>query len=206
MTRVWWTGCFGVLALVGCRADEQDQAYQPPTFPPPVPREMRLDEPTGAILSKPAPEWAWVEGEALRGLAPDAVLGLRRDERCEGWVAVTPKVESSPRAPARRVLESRLAAAQWDKHVDEDVLYANHTARRWEIQRRDGDTVVSERTSFLIEGPRLFAVHARARDTDYGRRRRCLDAFTAAFDVMMWMPPEGAAETKEGAEAPPADP
>jgi len=161
---------------------------------------VRVHEATGAILTRPDDAWVWVEGAALTTFEPDAVMGFVRGKTCEGWVAVTPRVEPSPRPAALRALAERRAVATWDVHVDEDALYASHTARRWEIQRRDGDSVVSERASFLVEGPRLYALHARARDTDYGRRRRCLDTVTAAFDVMPWEPPVEDADVGAPAE------
>ncbi|MFO0748101.1 MAG: hypothetical protein U1F43_20955 [Myxococcota bacterium] len=206
--RWGWALVVGVLAA-GCGKADEEQPYETPTFPPPPPKEMRLDKPTGAILSKPAPEWQWLEGAALKALDPDAALGLRRDERCEGWVAVTPAGEPSPRSAALRLLAGRQAEATWDVHVDEDLLYLGHTARRWEIQRRNGDAWVSERTSVLVEGPRLYALHARSRDTDYGRRRRCLDALTAALDVMMYQPPRAPevpppADASDAQAAPPS--
>jgi len=184
---------------VSCSERPRDPRGEPPpeamTVPPPPPRESKTDATTGAILTKPEPEWRWLEGDAVKRLDASAVLGVERDEDCVGWVAVTAKVEASPRSAALAMLEARKAEAKWDVHVDEDVLYASHTARRWEIQRAvagpAGDTKISERSSFLVEGPRLFALHALARNPDYNRRRRCLDQVTAAFDVMMWEPPAG---------------
>jgi len=186
-----WVGIL-LMTVSGCRSDGSDEAYVPPTFPPPPPPETRIDEATGAILAKPEASWAWLEDEALRARGSLAVLGMRRDARCEGWVEVSPATERSPRGRALEALERRQAEAPWEVHVDEDVLYAAHTARRWEIQRPEGDFVVSERSSFLVEGPRLYALRAVARDPEYTRRRRCLDAVTAAFDVMPWEPPVAA--------------
>lgn len=188
----------GVVVLGACRSEADEAPYMPPTFPPPPPPETRMDAVSGAILAKPAASWGWLEGEGLRARGPSAVLGLVRDGRCEGWVEVTNKLEPGPRAAAQRALEARRTEAGWEVQVDEDALYASHTARRWEIQRRDGDTVVSERASFLVEGPRLFALHAVARDPEYTRRRRCLDAVTAAFDVMPWEPPAPPVEDAGG--------
>lgn len=197
-SRVWSALVGGLVAvLVGglvalgaaCGGKSDPEAYEPPTYPPPPPKETRIDQETGAILAKPAPEWQWVEGERLKALEPTAVLGLTSDPDCVGWVAVTDAGDAGPRGPALKMLAARQAEPGWSVHVDEDVLYAGHTARRWEIQRHEGTTFLSERTSFLVEGPRLFALHARAREVDYGRRRRCLDALTAAFDVMMYEPP-----------------
>lgn len=179
--------------LGACRGEPEKRpgVDDPPTFvpPPAPPPETRVDEPSGAILMKPPTGWTWLEAGALRALDAAAVLGMRLDERCAGWVAVGEKVEPSPRPAAARVLAARRAVGSWDVQVDEDVLFANHTARRWEIQGKDAGVAVSERASFLVEGPRLFSVHARSRDDLYSRRRRCLDAVTAAFDVMPWEPP-----------------
>lgn len=180
-----------------CEGKARDPRGEPPpeamTVPPPPPREYKMVEPSGAILTKPEPEWQWLEGDAVKAHDPDAVLGLLRDEECRGYVTVVPKVESSPRDAANRILAERKAQGIWDVHVDEDVLYAGHTARRWELQRElpGRETKVSIRASFLVEGPRLYGLYAIGTHEDYGRRRRCLDQVTAAFDVRMWEPPEG---------------
>lgn len=187
--RAW--GWAAVMGLAGACGGSGDGASEGPVIPPPPPREVRVHEPSGALLSLPAPDWHWVEGPALSALEATAVLGLKGPKACEGWVAVSEAKEGNPpRGAAAAGLAARQAEATWAVHVDEDVLYASHTARRWEIQRREGEASVSERTSFLVEGPRLFVVHARSREALYANRRRCLDAVTAAFDVNPYVPPK----------------
>ncbi|MCC6625111.1 MAG: hypothetical protein IT385_27945 [Deltaproteobacteria bacterium] len=198
--RLAWMGWawVGLVGLGACRSEEGDEPYMPPTFPPPPPPEMRMDAASGAILAR-SPTWAWLEGDALRARSERAVLGLSQGARCEGWVEVV-EGETARLEVARRALEARRAEGGWEVHMDEDALYASHTARRWEIQKKAGTVVESVRASFLVEGPRLFVVSAVARDPEYTRRRRCLDAVTAAFDVMPWEPPEAGKDADAAAQ------
>lgn len=151
------------------------------------PREVRSHPASGAELARPYGAWHFASAQELTAWAPDAVLGVADEAgTCWGWVALGTPGDGDP----RRYSQSLLAAASTTTSrtdVNEYVLYANHTAHRWELEEpaRGDQPAHGMRVSTLVEGPWRYTLWAHARGGDYRRRRRCLDEITSGFDARL---------------------
>ncbi len=137
-------------------------------------------------LQAPSERWELLKEKDAKALHPDAVAGLRRNDKCVGWVTVEP-LAGRTRNQAGKAALAALSLPGKAVHFAEQVLYCSVTAWRWEAWGHDADDPkvrVAHRASFLDNAGHVYEVHARARGTVHPNLRRCMDTVTASFDMM----------------------
>lgn len=159
-----------------------------------VPKEA-WEARSGVGVVQPGRGWelgAWDAGRVT--LAHDV-------DGCRGWVETGPAREGDPRAEGERRLAAWCDGAEGCRVVEENfALYNGKTGWRWEGSKPvSGGRTEMGRTTVVVnpgpgEGRWVVAVESRGVARDYGARRRCLDAITAAVGL------------GEAGEAPPALP
>lgn len=146
------------------------------------PRETWSDPASGFAFTTPGSGWSRVDGDELAALGENVKMAVRAGPRCMGWAIKHPAEGLGARAWADKS-RARLAWDELQIHVDEDAKYDLWTARRYEVQGKLAGRTTSERASFWLDRATLYAIVARADDTSYVARRRCLDQITAGFSL-----------------------
>lgn len=180
-------GCMGFGVAVGCPGEEGGErpSIVLEDFHPPDVAEARAtwrDGGSGLVFVITGSGWERLEGDALGALGEDVKLAVRQGARCLGWVLARPAAGLGARDAADAARRS-LAWEALEVQVDEDVKYDIWTARRYEVVGRVDGRTVAERATYWLEDGKLYAVVARASESHYVSRRRCLDLVTAGFSL-----------------------
>jgi len=173
------------LALLACGGDKGPApAPEMTSARPPAPAETLTVPEHRVWIRAPEPGWELLAEEEAAKVAPGAVAGWRGPDGCVGWVTVQGVDE---RTREELAAASRDAAGLGDAQVvmDEAFLYGPRTAWRWETSRREGDLNTGNRAIIVVDGDRAWEVRARGQASIHTLVRRCLDAVTASFDLLL---------------------
>lgn len=169
------------LMLVGCSSKEPPSIVLEDFVTPDVmeARETWVDKASGLMFTTPDQGWTRWEAAELAAVA-DAKLGVREGPKCSGYALMRPANGVGARAAADAA-RAAVTFAELAVHVDEDVLYNDKTARRYEVVGKRDGVVVAERASFWLDLGNLYGVVAFTSERNYTERRRCLDRVTGGF-------------------------
>lgn len=142
-------------------------------------RENWVDKASGLMFTTPDQGWARWEPAEL-AVYVDAKLGVREGPKCSGYALMRPANGVGARAAADAA-RAALSYGEVVVQVDEDVLYNDKTARRYEVVGKRDGVVVAERASYWLDLGNLYGVVAFTSERNYTARRRCLDRVTGGF-------------------------